>query len=35
MRPRASLYGLESGDPIADFDLIGFSWAMRWPIPTY
>ena len=27
------LYGLESGDPIADFDVIGFLWAMRWPIP--
>ena len=27
------LYGLESGDSIADFDLIGFSKVMRWPIP--
>ena len=27
------LYGLESGDSIADFDLMASPWAMRWPIP--
>ena len=26
-------YALESGDPIAEFDIIGFSLAMRWHIP--
>ena len=28
------LYGLESGDPISDFDIIGFSLAMRWRTAT-
>ena len=28
------LWGLESGDPLKEFDIIGFPWAMRWHTPT-